>query len=295
MPSRIEYVDESLNIVPGCKKVSAGCKNCFAERMAKRLSAMGQEAYIGLTDENGWTGKVRFLGERLNTPERWRKPRRIFLNTMGDTFHEGLDDTHIYMMLQMVVDNPAHTFIVVTKRAQRALQYINYFCYSTRKDQAIPNLWLLVSIEDQKTADGRIPYLLGANVVVRGLSMEPLLGDVNLGFAGIVSKDISPRYTSVGELINWVIVGGESGPNARPMHPDWARSVRNQCVDAEIPFFFKQWGAWLHVHPKRKAYQYSEPAFRNQIIGDVRFVRLGKKKAGRILDGRTWDEYPDAE
>ena len=249
--TKIEWAEESLNIVTGCTKVSAGCENCYAERMAKRLRAMGRPEYQLATDMDGWTGEIGFVEERLRVPMEWKKTRRVFVNSMSDTFHGKVHDLNVYRMFDMVVNNPEHIFIFVTKRAHRARRTLNYYCDTFHEGNPIPNLWLLVSVENQKTADERITHLLGANAVVRGLSMEPLLGDVN----------IARYYYNIGDD-GWVIVGGESGPGARPMHPDWARSIRDQCVNHGIPFFFKQWGG------------------------------ANKKKAGRVLDGRTWDEYP---
>ena len=288
---------ESLNIVTGCSKVSPGCKNCYAERMAKRLKAMGQPIYDGATDSSGWTGHIGFVEERLSVPNKWRKPRTIFLNSMSDTFHEGVGDGQVGLMLFMAEQNQKHTFIVATKRAKRAKEILDAFC-STRNDEPIPNLWLLVSVENQKTADERIPHLLETNVAVRGLSMEPLLGEVDLGFPDEVERSVGLFV----DKLHWVIVGGESGPGARAMHPDWARSIRDQCLDARVPFFFKQWGAWVSHG------QVEDSEFRNELVCENKYKfknvrkngipwntlhRVGKKKAGRVLDGRTWDEMPD--
>jgi len=293
MPTKIEWAEESLNVVTGCTEASPGCANCYARKMSKRLIAMGQEKYAGTVDAQGrWTGVVRFHPDVLDVPAKWRKPRVVFLNSMSDTFHKDVTRSQIFMMLDAVAGYPEHTFIIATKRASRAMIEINYFCDRWLSGKPIPNLWLLVSVENQAMADRRIPHLLETNVVVRGLSMEPLLGKVNIN--DYLRPALSYPASSHSGL-NWVIVGGESGPNARPMHPDWARSIRTQCVSGGVPFFFKQWGEFAPYgfvsgievpdgkYLPKKYMWWSD---------HVKSFRVGKKKAGRLLDGREWNEYP---
>ena len=329
MPTKIEWAEESLNIVTGCTKASEGCKNCYAEKMAKRLKAMGRPEYQLATDKNGWTGEIGFVEERLNTPKKWRKPRRVFLNSMSDTFHEKVGGADIWRMLNMIWSNPKHTFIVVTKRAELAKIAINHFCDTFRDSKPIPNLWLLVSVENQKAADERIPYLLQTNAVVRGLSMEPLLERIEISsdylypMQCVLHDGYDPFYKKIGSSwscpscgdggnpkdgrLDWVIVGGESGSGARPMHRDCVREIRDICVQAGIPFFFKQWGAWAPCYEiadgwtclsevdgndiKRRIPN-SAQIIENEWDGSL-MVRIGKKRAGRMLDNREWDEVPN--
>lgn len=243
----------SLNIVTGCSKVSAGCKNCYAERMARRLKAMGQIPYQNVVDENGWTGEIGFLAERLDIPAKWIKPRTVFLNSMSDTFHEGLKDYMINRMLFMILYNPTHRFIVPTKRVKRMRHFVNEFCHVFNDDKPLPNLWCLASVEDQKTADERIPDLLATNSVVRGLSMEPLFEHVNITeIRHPDGRNFLPLVGTSGPeaFIHWVIVGFESGPGARV--PDnaeeIARDIQSQCKMAGVPFFMKQMGG----HPNKR-------------------------------------------
>ena len=300
MPTKIEWAEESLNIVTGCTKISAGCLNCYAEKMAKRLKAMGRPEYQLATDEKGFTGHLTFVEERLQKPYKWRKPKRVFVNSMSDSFHEDLDDVRIYQMFLMVEHNPKHVFIFVTKRAKRAKEILNKYCAEHREGRAIPNLWLLVTIENRKTADERLPHLLETRAKVRGLSIEPLLE--RLDFPELFSVDgdlavhVAKHVSSIGfpiDFIDWVIVGGESGPGARPMHPDWVREIRDVCENTFTPFFFKQWGEFV---PFGGVSMVSVPAVLPKkymwFDDHVKVFRVGKKKAGRILDGRTWDETP---
>lgn len=272
--STIEWTDETWNPIAGCSKVSAGCKNCYAERMAKRLVAMGVEKYVGTVDNSGrWTGFINLDWDSLRVPYRWRKPRMVFVNSMSDLFHEGVGLGSIQEVFRTMRETPEHTYQVLTKRPERMRDYVQH-----REPAGVPrNVWLGVSVEDQAAADARIPALLQTPATVRFLSFEPLLGPVDLcdwydhksGDAcvhpldGYVSSDGSYHtWVDNNSRIHWVICGGESGPNARPMHPEWARSLRDQCVGAGVPFFFKQWGG------------------------------TNKTKAGRTLDGREWNEFP---
>ncbi len=230
--SAIEWTEATWNPVTGCSKVSAGCKHCYAERMALRLMAMGQPNYA-----NGF--EVTLQRHMLEKPLRWRQPRVIFVNSMSDLFHSDVPDSYIDAVFEVMTRAHWHVFQVLTKRAERLASYAS--------SRAWPfNVWAGVSVEDARTA-GRIAFLQQAPAAVRFLSLEPLLGPLpNLSLDGI----------------HWVIVGGESGPGARPMEKSWVDGIRDQCAATGTPFFFKQWGG------------------RN------------KKRAGRLLDGRTWDETP---
>lgn len=318
------------NPVRGCSRVSEGCRNCYAETVAARFSGPGQP-YEGLAQfrvigagtpkerrEAHWTGKVRLVPEHLEDPLRWKKPRRIFVNSMSDLFHEGLSDRDIARvfetMCRSIHDRPRerrHTYQILTKRPARMLEW---FAWAKRESPGwfnsagqldLGNVWIGVSVEDQAAADERIPLLLQSPAKVHFLSCEPLLGPVTLwewsdwnqrleGPAIVHDYRRGPNTANgPGEVegdsypgADWVIVGGESGPGARPSHPDWFRSLRDQCQAAGVPFHFKQWGAFGPV--------WTDPSPVTTVAGEdiIGLGLLGKKAAGRTLDGRTWDEFP---
>lgn len=299
----IEWTDASWNPIVGCTEVSPGCANCYAARLAaSRLR--GTQQYGGLAviqdGDRGpssvprhprWTGEVRFLSERLEEPLHWKKPRRIFVCDMGDLFHEGVKPEWLHQVLRVIFECPQHTFQILTKRAKRMRELMDGKDGEGRVFGAWPfrNVWLGVSVENQHFADERIPLLLDTPASVHFISAEPLLGPVNLHF----------EWLRPG--VDWLICGGESGPNARPMHPDWARALRDQCVTAGVPFFFKQWGEW--VDPQQNVCALHSSGEHNY-VADGRehsegcpnakqfVVKMGKKKAGRLLDGREWNEFP---
>lgn len=237
--SSIEWTEHTWNPITGCTKISTGCLNCYAEVMAKRLKAMKTPGY-----ENGF--KVTLHPLRLEQPIKRKKATIYFVNSMSDLFHEDVPDEFIDSVFSTILQTPHHTYQILTKRAERLAKY-----FSSRK--CPQNAWLGVSVEDEHTKN-RIDYLREIDVAVRFISFEPLLG-----FVGCVNLN----------SINWVIVGGESGPKARPMLPQWAESIRYQCEEKLVPFFFKQWGGW-GADGKRRA----------------------KKKNGRELLGKTWDSMP---
>jgi protein gp37 len=232
--SAIEWTEATWNPVTGCTKVSPGCKHCYAERMAGRLLAMGQANY-----RNGF--RVTLQPHRLQLPLRWRRPQTIFVNSMSDLFHTDVPLDYIQRVFDVMRRAHWHRFQVLTKRADRLA------AMSGDLDWA-PNVWMGVSVESDKYR-GRIDELRATAAETKFLSLEPLLGPL---------KGLDLRG------IQWVIVGGESGPGARPMDPEWALDLRDQCRRANVPFFFKQWGG------------------------------KNKKLAGRVLDGQTWDELPPA-
>ena len=222
----IEWTDRVWNPVTGCSKVSQGCKNCYAETIADRF--WGDRKF---TD-------VRCHEDRLEQPLHWRKPSRVFVNSMSDLFHEDVPMSFLNRVFKVMTDCPQHTFQVLTKRPIRMLAYMS------QRDTIPPNVWLGVSVEDQATADERIPLLLQTPAAVRWISYEPSLGP--LDFSQVIMGDgdhLDTLYNDGEDAgIDWVVCGGESGPHARPMHPDWARSVRDQCIAAGVPFFMKQMG-----------------------------------------------------
>jgi protein gp37 len=230
--SSIEWTEGTWNPVTGCTKVSPGCKNCYAERMANRLVGMNQPRY-----RNGF--EVTLQPDLVRLPLRWRQPRTIFVNSMSDLFHKEIPESFIAEVFLTMLDAHWHTFQILTKRAERLAELIGGLPWPF-------NVWMGVSVESPRYLP-RIERLRGVPAAVRFLSVEPLLARI-------------PLFPLTG--IDWVIVGGESGPGARPMEADWVREIRNRCVEGGVPFFFKQWGG----------------------------VRKGR--AGRLLDGRTWDQMP---
>jgi protein gp37 len=295
----IEWSDATWNPTAGCSLVSPGCTNCYAMRVAHRLARMPEqrEFYAGMTQESKagpvWTGSVRLIEKALDRPLHWTRPRRIFVNSMSDLFHEALPYAAIDKVFAVMALAPQHTFQVLTKRAERMRDYVGGFpdrraIFDSHSGLdyvtwPLPNVWLGVSVEDQERADERIPHLLATPAAVRFLSCEPLLGPIEF-------SDVSRRSDAIEQLgrralagIGWVIAGGESGPNARPMHPDWARSLRDQCAAAGVAFFFKQWGEYAPATAVGETWRHPEVP-----------QRVGKKRAGRLLDGRTHDEFPDA-
>lgn len=306
--SKIEWTDASWNTVTGCDRASEGCKFCYAERMAKRLQAMGVPRYV-----DGFA--VRTHPEVLGEPFNWRKPRRIFVCSMGDLFHEDVPFEFIAAVYGVMGSHlgSRHCYQVLTKRPDRMLEFYqriqrfrpwihcrvqmkmhvadipqDRFDATTPTPWPLPNVWVGVTAENQARANERIPLLLEVPAVVKYISAEPLLGPIdlrsNLGGTlwmggqrgcGATHRHSAPHENGTpGDVLHhhhddrckrgldWVITGGESGPNARTMDPTWVRALRDQCVAADVPFFMKQWGG------------------------------RDKKKAGSLLDGREWKEFP---
>ena len=235
----IEWTDTTWNPVTGCTKISAGCDNCYAERFSERFRGVKGHPF-----ESGFDLVLR--PERLNQPLSWRKPRMVFVNSMSDLFHKQVPVDYINKVFDIMVQADTHVFQVLTKRSSLMKKFIN----QRFNNEPVPkHIWLGTSVEDSSKRS-RIKHLQDSNAQVRFLSIEPLIGppgDLHL------------------EDIQWVIVGGESGPGARAMELSWARSVRDQCIAQKVPFFFKQWGG---IRPK---------------------------SGGRILDGQEWNEFPDCE
>jgi len=232
--SDIEWTHATWNPVRGCTKVSPGCKHCYAERFAERFRGVPGHPF-----EQGFD--LRLVPEMLELPLRWRAAKLIFVNSMSDLFHEQVPEDYIRRVLEIVASTPRHQFQILTKRPQRLEAF-------AAEHQLPPNAWFGVSVENADYT-WRIAHLQRLEARVRFLSLEPLLGPLGqLDLRGI----------------DWVIVGGESGPGARPIRPEWVRDIREQCTELGVPFFFKQWGG------------------------------VRKKRAGRVLDGRTWDEMPSA-
>lgn len=233
--SHIEWTDATWNPVTGCTKVSPGCKHCYAERLSKRLQAMGQANY-----RNAF--KITLQPQMLELPLRWKTPKRIFVNSMSDLFHKDVPTDYIKQVFDVMGRAYWHQYQVLTKRSERVLEL-------TKQLPWMPQIWMGVSVENEEYVD-RIDHLRKTDAHVKFLSLEPLLGPL---------KKLNLRG------IDWAIVGGESGPGARAIDPEWVTEIRDQCLKAGVPFFFKQWGG------------------------------VQKSKAGRTLEGRTWDEMPESE
>lgn len=326
--SNIEWTEATWNCLAGCSEVSPGCARCYAAVMAHRLAAMGQAKYQGTTKKlpNGkvaWTGKMNLDEEALLIPLKRKKPTTWFVNSMSDLFHEDVPDEFIDKVFAVMGQAGNHTFQVLTKRAERMASYVNRlaksitplenaarsigrtfkFTHEGRDFPLLPwpirNVWLGVSVENRQHGLPRIEHLLKTPAAVRFLSVEPLLEDV--GVLPLSRRsEMSKPGTVYFDDIHWVIVGGESGHGARPMHPDWVRPIRDQCIAACVPFFFKQWGAFapmdrnsevegvqVDLDGKWRRGRDGLPS-----PGHAYMERVGKKAAGRLLDGRTWDEYP---
>jgi protein gp37 len=230
--SSIEWTDATWNPVTGCSKISPGCKHCYAERMAKRLQSMGQPRY-----RDGF--KLTLQPDVVEQPLAWKKPRFVFVNSMSDLFHDEVPLSYLKRVFQVMAEARWHIFQVLTKRSERLAEIADRLVWPS-------NVWMGVSVESEDYTY-RIDDLSGIPAALKFLSVEPLLGPI---------KRLSLRN------IDWVIVGGESGPHARPIDPNWVRSIRDDCVTEGVPFFFKQWGG------------------------------TRKSTTGRVLDGRTWDELP---
>lgn len=230
--SSIEWTEATWNPVTGCTKVSEGCRHCYAERMAKRLTAMGNPRY-----KNGFN--VTLHHDLIDAPRKWTKPKKIFVNSMSDLFHKDVPLNFIQQVFNTMNETPHHSYQILTKRPERALELSKHLTFTD-------NIWMGTSIENESVIQ-RMDFLKNIPTTVRFLSCEPLLGPLeNMNLQGI----------------HWVIVGGESGPGARPMEEEWVLSIRDQCKDQNVAFFFKQWGG------------------------------VQKHRNGRILDNQTYDEYP---
>lgn len=300
--SGIEWTDATWNPTTGCDRVSPGCAHCYALDLAARMKAMGKPAYQADGDPrtSGPGFALTLHPDRLGLPLRWTRPRRVFVNSMSDLFHEQVPDSFIDQVFAVMAMAPQHTFQLLTKRPERMRAYLTTTWgdgfHEPQHDRLdaiaaaaigldferglcvggewpLPKVWLGTSVENQTWADRRIPELLATPAAVRFLSMEPLLGPVDLSAAALGSCNCnvpwldgdgmhSPTCRVFRPRVDWVIVGGESGPDHRPVDPSWVRSLRDQSERARIPFLFKQWGGRT------------------------------PKSGGRELDGRTWDEYP---
>lgn len=331
---------EVWNVVTGCNKVSQGCKNCYAEIMHKRLQFMYPEKY-----DHDFLSGAHIHEDLLTLPFTWKKPRTVFVNSMSDLFHANVPISFLHKVYAIMALCPKHTFIIVTKRPENSKAYFDIgkeklvSCWEnatyemglsdkdedtdapacalynyTEKNWPLPNVWHLVSTEDQTTFRERVNLLLQIPSRVYGISAEPLLGPIDLEEYVLLRKDGTYPFRNLAEkhrtkyidLLDWIVCGGESGHHGRPMHPDWPRSMKNTCVKAKKPFFFKQWGEYLpYIKSEMKPFQKivwigretaeladDSKSFNYPYDFHEMMAKVGKKKAGRLLDGKEWNQFP---
>lgn len=306
--TKIEWADKTWNPITGCTPISEGCQNCYAKRMSKRLAGR-----CGYPKDKPFA--VTIHRDKFEQPLHWKKPSRIFVCSMGDLFDDAVPFRYIHEIWDVMKKCPQHNFLILTKRPE-IMRIVLGRIYSLERLGAAmgfwSHIWLGVTAETQQRADERIPILLQTPAAKRFVSVEPMLGQIDLkhlqpnreveidclsGTHGVISP-----HAGINEKLDWVICGGETGPGARPMHPDWARSLRDQCQAAGTPFFFKSWGEW--VNPDQTYSPYNRPFITHHFVKNKvsRFgekdpdmvIKMGKNRAGRLLDGREWNEYPEA-
>jgi protein gp37 len=336
--TKIQWADATINPAYGCTKCSPGCDHCYAETMASRNLS---KCYAGLTEGRKWTGRVNLFPERMEEALKWKRPRRIFVGSMTDLFHKSVPFDFLDSIFAVMALAWDHTFMLLTKRPERMLEYFNS-CPTTwsnhlanriysitgsiKKDNQVQasiegrlnhsvgwpmrHVHLGVTVCNQAEADAKIPILLATPAAKRFVSVEPMLGSVNVsdhlevwpGCGGGEPREDCEFCSGNLRILDWVICGGESGPGARPMHPDWARSLRDQCQAAGTPFFFKQWGEWAPGERSQDVVADILLDSRGEAAGHIRSVgqmvqpepmsRVGKRRAGRLLDGIEWNEFP---
>lgn len=345
--SNIQWCDATINPCVGCTPVSPACDNCYAARMAARMCRHPNpkiaRLYAGLTDAAGkWTGKINLNPEAMEKALRWKRPRRIFVGSMTDLFHEAVPDSFLDQIFTDMALAQQHTFILLTKRPERMLHYIQGVHdepVDTERDMALFDPWratwgelygqrpwpmrnviLMTTVEDQPRADERLPIMaeLGGRGWTTGVSVEPMLGPVNVapyftscphcGWWEIYKprgdraycQDCGQEFDAPAKGLSWVIAGGESGPGARPMHPAWVRSLRDQCKRSGVPFLFKQWGEWTPTDASGRVEGDCDisggfRAHRYNWADGSRSYRVGKHRAGRLLDGVEYNQFPEGQ
>lgn len=273
--TKIPWATKVWNPITGCEKESEGCAECYAEKFAKRLKNMPNPK-VSEKYKNGF--KPTCHPEALSEPETWKKPQRVFVGSMGDLFHDDISFEFITKVFAVMVMHPKHTFMLLTKRPQRMKEFIDWVNPNCLID--LKNIWLGVTAENQERAAERIPILLEIPAAVRFVSVEPMLGQVNF-IRGI-------------NQIDWVICGGETGSNARPLNGDWVKNLRDQCYVSETPFFFKQWGEWITID-KSDVKKYPLNSLKTDLHNHSVYARVGKKRAGDLIDGKEYKQFPDAK
>ena len=255
MSTKIEWTDETWNPIVGCSKISPGCNHCYAEIMARRLSCMSLQSpkYSMVIYEGKWSGNTFMDETALEKPFSWKKPRKIFVCSMGDLFHESVSFNWVLEVMYVINKYPQHIFQILTKRAERMHEFFTDWVPNPFMLQYgdLPNLWIGVTAENQEQANKRIPALLDIPAAKRFISIEPMIGSISL----------DPQHLmDIPDAIDQIILGGETGPGARPMHPDWVTQIRDQCIKSNTPFFFKSWG--------------------------------GKNEADHLIEGKEWKGIP---
>lgn len=260
--SKIEWTDKTWNPVIGCSNISPACDHCYAEKMAARLASMPKTAgsYVHVIDHEKrcWNGKTHFIESALSKPLHWRKPCRVFVGSMTDLFHPSTPFKWLTQIFDVMFHTPHITYQILTKRPDRMQEFMRDLSASSLGGWPFPNVWLGVTVENQEYADKRIPALLDTPAAVRFVSIEPMLGPIDLGEYLGGERWFASEHP-MDKWLDWVICGGETGHGSRPLHPDWVRDLRDQCTLAGVPFFFKQWG---------------------------------RKAAGHLLDEHEWHEFP---
>jgi protein gp37 len=306
-------IGETWNPTTGCNKVDRGCKNCYAETMHRRLQSMMPEKY----SQPFLAGAVPHP-ETLGIPLQWRKPRTVFVDSMSDLFHHAIPFSFISEVFKVMAATQDHTYLILTKRPERAVEFWFWKISDEPGWMVTPNIWMGTSVNDQESADKRVPDLLKIEAAIRFISYEPATGAVDLSpwlgeegwWCDRCGAFKSPRQVTWeqsctlcgGDVewiggIDWVICGGESGHKAVPMHPNWARSIRDACAGSSVPFFFKQWGNWepvtyynnlkpvIDFAPGKNGYLFPEPALQN--------MRRTNKKNSNLLDGQLHQNFPE--
>ncbi len=299
--TNIEWADRTWNPIIGCSHISEGCDNCYAEKMACRLATINAttDNYANVVKlsyninvdkfmPSGWNAKTHFVKSAIDKPRHWKKPQRIFVCSMGDLFHESVPVEWIENVMEVITDCPQHTFIVLTKRPERMKAWFD-------NSYITPNLWLGVTVENQEQADKRLPILVSIPNGKKFISIEPMLDEINLNkyyfpYRLIKNVPVDSRTKYI-DLLDWVILGGETGTQARPMHPRWVIDIRDQCKKSNTPFFFKGWGEWRPLHElycnmdkyKNKLWFNHDPEHSS--------CKIGKKASGRkIFDSDVMKE-----
>lgn len=314
--SKIEWTEQTWNPIIGCSKISDGCKNCYAEKMAVRLACIENTQHYKHVVSNKWNGTTYFNIPALEKPLKRKKPTTYFVCSMGDIFHETVPFRWVDEVLDIIEKCPQHRFIILTKRAKRMHDYWTWvYEFNDTVPSKKQNIIWGITAENQEQANKRIPWLLEIPCSCKMVSIEPMLGEVDL--TKIIDSDgdtidclngkmyqKSCKVDKTFDIISWVIVGGESGSNARPMHPEWVKSIKDQCEKSNTPFFFKQWGEWKKVGEcdNCKDSKYYDDR-KCQILnisggqgyhGELAYYmkKVGKKKAGCLIDGEEYKQFP---
>ncbi|MBA7475644.1 hypothetical protein ES707_11016 [subsurface metagenome] len=323
MSTKIEWTNETWNPIIGCQKCSPGCNHCYAERMAVRLAGNPKTSmdYSPVITNGHWNGTTMLRTEVLKKPFSWKTPRMIFVVSMGDLFHESVPFSWVDKVMTIIACNPQHTFQVLTKRPEimkrwfdwqrpgwedpgmRGPEAIRYYCWHNHGKKIkyggfwpLKNLWLGVTCENQEQTDKRIPILLQIPAEKRFVSIEPMIGPISFRWAKWHPIKNTWHLDGLKQL-DWVIVGGETGPGARPMHPAWVTQIREQCQESNTPFFFKSWGEWIPV-----TYVNGDRSYLNVTIGKNEFLFMDPPinmiKSRRFqdykhkLEGKEWRGMP---